>query len=719
MTDCLSLFATCAPSLEGLLADELRAFDALEVRETRGGVYFAGDLGCAYRACLWSRVASRVLLVLGHGAAADADALYRSVRAVEWERHIDPRGTLAVDFSGRNAHITHTHFGALKVKDAVVDRLREVSGMRPDVDARNPDLRVNVHLKADEAQIAIDLSGEPLHRRGYRSEAGGAPLKENLAAAILLRAGWPELATAGRPFLDPMCGAGTLPIEAALIAADIAPGLGRGGYGFLGWRGHAPELWAQLVDEARARRATGLAQLPPIVGYDSDPQVVRIARQNIGRAELTGYVHVERRALADATPPEGPPGLVAVNPPYGERLGQKVALGSLYRELGSTLKSQFGDWRVAMLTAAPELGKYMGLRAQRYHNLYNGPLACRLLHFTVAPEWYVEGGPAQSEGARMFANRLAKNARHLARWARREGVECYRVYDADLPEYAFAIDLYRVHRPGSPAVHAHVQEYRPPAQIDADKARARREEALEVLVEVLEVAPTDIHVKVRERQKGAAQYQRQAAQGRFYEVHEAGLRFWVNLDEYLDTGLFLDHRITRGLLREAAAGRDFLNLFAYTATASVHAAAGGARSTTSVDLSRTYLDWAQRNLSLNGYTGEAHRVVQGDCLQWLRAAARAKARYGLIFLDPPTFSNSKRMRAEFDVQRDHVALIHAAAALLTPDGELVFSTNRRHFKLDAEALGAFDLADLSARTLPEDFKRNPHIHRCWRLRARG
>lgn len=707
-----SFFATCAKGLEDLLAHELRALGLLEVRETRAGAAFAGAVEDAYRACLWSRVASRVLLPLAHVPAGSAEALYEGVRAIPWEDHLSARESLAVSFTGVNAALTHTHFGALKVKDAIVDRLRERTGARPNVDTERPSLRVNVHLDRDQAQIAVDLAGDALHRRGYRVETVAAPLKENLAAAVLLRAGWPAVARAGSALVDPLCGSGTLVIEAALMAADVAPGLFRDYYGFIGWKGHDAAAWARLLDEARARRDAGLGSLPPISGYDSDTHAIRAARANAARAGLLGRVRLERRALEDCVTDAGAPGLVVANPPYGERLGEAADLGGVYRALGEALKRCYPGFRAAVLTGAPDLARQTGLRAHKLHTLYNGAIECKLLHFEVTPERYagadrkpVELGP----GAVMFENRLRKNLKALRRWAAREGVECYRLYDADMPEYNLAVDLYT----SRGVVYAHVQEYEAPSSVDPRAAKRRLNEALETLPKVLEIPRERMFTKLRRRQRHGAQYQGLARGGEYYEVREGPARLLVNFTDHLDTGLFLDHRDTRALIGRLASGRRFLNLFSYTGSASVHAALGGATSTTTVDMSRTYLDWARRNLELNGLSGARHAFVHADVMEWL--GERRRERYDLVFLDPPTFSRSKRMQGTLDVQRDHVALIRAAHTLLDDGGILIFSTNLRRFKLDRATFGDLAVEDITRATLPHDFARNPRVHACFRI----
>lgn len=714
MTPPLPFFATCPKGIESLLAEELRALAAEGVRETRAGVSFEGTLATAYRACLWSRLASRLLLPLTHFAATTPEELYQGAQTIAWKEHLAPEGTLAVDFTTTQSAITHSHYGALKVKDAIVDQLRDEFGVRPSVDTAQPDVRINVYLHRDEATVSLDLSGESLHRRGYRAQTVEAPLKENLAAALLTRANWPAIAREGGALVDLMCGSGTLLIEGAMIAGDVAPGIARNYFGFLHWKQHDDALWTELLEEAHRRREAGLKQLPPIHGYDHDPRAIRAARDNIKRARLGNLIAVEQRELSGCAPEAASSGLVVVNPPYGERLGESSDLPALYAELGKQLKHCFAGWRAAVFTGNPELGKSMGLRAIKMHTLWNGAIECRLLHFEITPENIVthrapkpfEIRPGSS--AEMFANRLRKDLQHFGRWARRQEIFCYRLYDADLHEYNLAVDVYE-----SDKRYVHVQEYEAPDTISPDKARQRLQHALGVIPLVLDIPREQMFFKVRRRQKGGAQYEKIDETGIFHEVREGPCRFLVNFTDYLDTGLFLDHRATRAMLRELAQGKRFLNLFGYTGTATVHAALGGAASTTTVDMSRTYLDWAQRNLELNRLEGKKHELIQADVLVWLKE--NRQRRYGLIFLDPPTFSRSKRMEDTLDIQRDHAALILDAAALLEPDGILIFSTNLRRFKIDREGLTGLAVEDITRKTIPNDFERDPKIHQCFRI----
>jgi 23S rRNA (guanine2445-N2)-methyltransferase / 23S rRNA (guanine2069-N7)-methyltransferase len=719
-------FLASAPRGFGdLLAAELALLGASGVRERLLGVSFAGPLEVAYRACLESRIASRVFLEIAQVEASSADELYAALRVLPWHEHIDPDGTLACDYSGQHPGINHTRYGAQRVKDAICDALRERHGRRPDVSLERPSVRVHAHAHGSKVTVSIDLSGEGLHRRGYRSQAGEAPLRENVAAGILIRAGWRSMADEGAELLDPMCGSGTFAIESAMIAADLAPGLAREYFGFTGWKGHDAALWQRLHAEAAARVRPHDGSAPRLRGSDIDARAVRIARENATRAGVAAWVSFERVPLADARP-TAPRGLLCANPPYGVRLEDRETARALHRELGAVLRGHFNGWRAAVITGAPEMGLELGLRAQRTHTVWNGALECRLLRIEVLPgsvRDFARARPARladpalrdTPGARMFANRLAKNAKRLGEWAARAGVECYRVYDADMPEYAFAIDLYTA--AGSSTRWAYVQEYAAPREIELEAVRRRRGEALSALPEVLGLEESQVMVRMRRRTGRGEQYGKEAERGEFHVVAESGLRFQVNFTDYLDTGLFLDHRLTRARLRDAARGGRFLNLFAYTGSATVYAAAGGARATTSVDLSRTYLDWAQRNLELNGLAGRQHQFVQADCREWLAEAARRAERFELIFLDPPTFSNSKRMQGVHDVQRDHPALIDTCMRLLAPGGLLVFSTNAQKFRIDPGLAQRHALVDITPATIPEDFARNPRIHTCFEIRA--
>ncbi len=729
MTD-FSLFATTPKAMEAILADELKTLGAKNIRPTIAGVSFEGTLETAYRTCLWSRTANRVLLRLDEFEVNSQQELYDQVKKINWFSHLKPDGSFVVSFTSKHSNVVkNSHFGALKIKDAIVDQMRAKFQKRPDIDTERPDIHVNMHINGTRAQLNLDLSGESLHRRGYRDVSIKAPIKQNLAAAILLRSGWPEIAANGGSLIDPMCGSGTLVLEAGMIAADIAPGLLRDYYGFFGWKQHDAAIWQRLMDEAEQHKKAGLENMPVIVGFDQSRRTVATALQHVANAGLQDVVHLEKREIADSRPAASwAKGLLVCNPPYGERLGETEEVSQLYQQFGEILRQEFAGWKASVIISNPELGFRLGIRSGRPVTFYNGSLECKLLRLDIDEKNFFTPKPKTQEqrleqiieqsrngetgtGGEMFANRLRKNLKSLKKWRKKQEVSCYRLYDADLPEYAVAVDLYQGEK-----LWVNVQEYEPPKSVDTHKANQRLAAVLAEIPKVLAINSEQVFLKIRRKQKSTAQYEKHDESGHFHEITEGMCRFWVNFEDYLDTGLFLDHRPIRLMIAQQAKGKRFLNLFAYTGSASVHAAMGGASSTLTVDMSNTYLQWAKRNFDLNGLTGEQHQFAQADCVEWLEAAQKTQREsFDLIFLDPPTFSNSKRMEQVFDIQAEHVGLITQAAALLSDDGKLYFSTNFRRFKLDEEALSGLKIENISAETVPQDFARNPKIHYCWRI----
>ncbi len=709
------LFANTPLNLEDLLASELESLGATNIKQIKAGVHFSGTLETIYRVCLWSRTANRVLLPIKEFLAESKEELYNSIKLIQWENIISPEDSFAISSKISKSLIANERFAALVVKDALVDYFRDLTGKRPDVEKNRPKVQLNIHIHNDMATISLDLTGESLHRRGYRLDGSSASLKENTAAALLYRSNWKEIAQSGGAFIDPMCGGATLPIEAALIAGDIAPGLYRTYFGFYGWKKHDVDLWGKLWDEAEERKVAGMKTIPPITGYDQDGRVIARAFENIKRAGLSGIVHVEKRELSDLRKIDTwtVPGLITVNPPYGERLGEIENLRSLYRSMGDIFKERFPSWKVTMITSSPELSKSTGLRADKTNTIYNGPIKCILARFSLASEGsrvkhieHIDVRPLEERfdaGTISFVNRISKRKKHLAKWAKRSGISSYRLYDADLPDYNVAVDLYEDQ-------WVLVQEYAPPKEIDPDVADKRVKDIMTVLPEVLQLHRSHIFLKTRRKQSGKSQYDKFSKEGKREVMHEGGSKFWVNFTDYLDTGIFLDHRIVRSMIKEKAHNKKFLNLFCYTGTATVHAATGGAKSTVSVDSSKTYTDWARDNMALNGFGERKHKYVKEDCFTFLKSC---RDRFDLIFLDPPTFSNTKSTRSTFDIQRDHVSLIKLAAAKLERDGILIFSNNFRKFKIDLEALDKLNIEEISESTISEDFKRNKRIHKSW------
>ncbi|SJN56383.1 Ribosomal RNA large subunit methyltransferase K/L [Vibrio ruber DSM 16370] len=697
--------ATTSIGLENLLAEELNRLGVSDTQVVQAGVRFRASNELIYRCCLWSRIASRFIRILSEFSCQDDMDLYLSASAIRWSDYLQPSGTLIVDFNGTNQSIRNSQYGAVKVKDAIVDHFTKGNLPRPMISKDRPDLRVHVRLNKEKAIMGIDMVGGSLHIRGYRTEAGAAPLRETLAAAMIMRSGW----QGDVALLDPMCGSGTIVIEAAMIAAGIAPGIKRSHWGFQSLPDYEPEIWTQVKTQATVQSKKGIKQVSvPIYGYDYDEKMLNLAKENARRAGVRDLIEFQSM---DATKLQCPAsfqtGLIISNPPYGERLGTEPSLIALYASLGAQLKSEFGGCKAMFLSSSDELLSCLRMRADKQFKMRNGSLPCHLKFYSIAERDESQRQSATQEVAADFANRLRKNIAKISVWAKREQLDCYRVYDADLPDYNAAIDVY--------GDHVVIQEYAAPKSIAPEKAKRRLTDMIRATTQVMDVDANHIVLKVREKQKGHTQYQKMSTKAKTSQVQEYGVQFIVNLYDYLDTGLFLDHRLTRRRLGEMAKGRDFLNLFAYTGTATVHAALGGAKSTTTVDMSKTYLEWAKDNMALNKQIGRQHRYEQADCLQWLE---QAKGQYDLIFIDPPTFSNSKRMAGTFDVQRDHIHLMQHLKRILRQDGVIVFSNNKRQFKMDMEGMSALQLSaeNISSQTLPLDFKRHQQIHNCWIIR---
>lgn len=724
-------YVTCAQGLAPYVKNELNAI-GIDAKESGTGVTFSGEFKDAYNACLWIRCGSRVLLELKEGKYTSLDQLYNELSLFSWSAHLRETDTFSTKVTARRAGNIHTHFAALRVKDAIVDYFNELMGTRPNVDVDDPDVRFYVHIFEDRYTLYLDMSGEPLHKRGFRSEQGAAPIKENLAAALLYRSNWPEKAANHEHFIDPLCGAGTILIEAALMARDIAPGLYRNDFGFMRWRLFKKAEWDECYLEAKRRAAEGEARYQgQLVGIERSSMMIGITKSNADRARVLKNMVFKHMSFQDYVRDESMErGLIVTNPPYGERLGEKSQLMNTYMDLGDFLRNYEG-FEAGVITSDTDLGRVMGIRARKINKFWNGALDCIYLQFQIEATFFVDREKANENDQRMaleelvadggdaFMNRLAKNYKHLSRWASRQNIEAYRVYDADIPEFNVAIDLYKD--------KIVIYEYEAPSSVSRELAEKRFNKITQIVPHVFDdISVADIHIKQRARQRGRAQYERHSEEdGALFEVQEGNAKLLVNLTDYLDTGLFLDHREVRFRIGRDAKRKRFLNLFCYTGSASVHAANGGASETLSVDLSRTYLSWADKNLALNGHF-DNHELVQADVLEWLKGRVekmrnkplltRDEDKFELIFMDPPTFSNSKKMEGILDIQRDHSQLITDAMRLLMRDGELLFSTNLRGFKIEQELLDLFDIKDISRVTLPEDFKRNPKIRQCFSIK---
>lgn len=723
-------WVTCADGLENLLTEELQDILAQTggnvSAKKPGRIIISGTLEAAYRICLWSRLASRVLLPIHtfelektHDARDVAEEIYEGAVNFDWSLIFSPSSTFAIRLQSERDIKVNPQFATLRAKDGVVDSFMEAQGRRPSIDAKQPEITLFVLAGKESHAYCLDLSGDSLHRRGYRRYMTDAPIKENLAAAILRLAGWHD--TSFDVLIDPMCGSGTFIIEALMIKTDRAPGIQRQ-FGFMGWHGHDNALWQSLKTEAEQRHEAALQQpLPQFYAYDADWDAVKATRQNIlaaGFEALLPNIKIEERVINDWEDfkLEGKQALIITNPPYGERLGDKTSNRALYQGLAWQLQKYLPNQHAAILASQVEQADVLPLENTQTLRLMNGNLPIYVRSGVIIDKtdkvpflanW--QSTPVNIEGAQDFANRLQKNISTLKKQALRENVSCLRLYDADLPDFNLVVDLYDD--------NLHVQEYAPPKIIDPEKAKKRFNLALAAIRQVLGLPREKVFIKTRARQKGQTQYEKQSEVSKRFIVQEGNIRVFVNLTDYLDTGLFLDHRPMRLRIAAEAKGKHFLNLYSYTSTASVHAAVAGAASTTSVDLSNTYLNWSKQNFALNGLTvdhaDQQHQFFDADVFEWLKEGHET---YDLIFIDPPTFSNSKKFQGTFDVQRDHASLLKRAMNRLSNGGTLYFSNNFQKFELDDELAARFDVQEITDKTIGFDFKRNQKIHRAWQLR---
>jgi 23S rRNA (guanine2445-N2)-methyltransferase / 23S rRNA (guanine2069-N7)-methyltransferase len=697
--------ALTSPGIEILLAQELKDLHAEQVIQKPEGVYFTSTLENAYQICLYSRLATRILLKLGEGDADNKEELYASAKSINWSEHFSSEQTFAIDFVGVSENIRNSQFGALTVKDALVDNFRDQGFERPSVEKSSPDISFQARLLKQKVALYLDFSGRSLFKRGYRQHTGAAPLKEHLAAAIITRSGW--LDDPSKPLVDPMCGSGTILIEAVSMAANYAPGIDRDKWGFDFWQGHNIEAWSEILEEAKHSSQLGIEKLKTkVFGVDIDSRVLKTAQQNAKNAGLQQFIEFSCKDINKLNNAFGHKGTFLFNPPYGERIGELPELVENFVLLGQKLKTQFVDWRVAILTANTELLTLMKLASYKRYKFKNGPLDCQFALYNI-DEKQAAGSSNNLEFEQKdsaFANRLQKNKKNLKNWLKKEQIECYRIYDADIPEYNVAVDVY--------GEYLIIQEYAAPKTIEEEKVTKRLQEVIYFAPKVLGVPTERVVLKTRAKQKGSNQYQKVAESKQSIELSEYGAKFKINLWDYLDTGLFLDHRKTRQIVAKKSKGKSLLNLFAYTGSVSLQAALHGADTITTVDMSNTYLNWAQDNFKLNNLSGHKYQFIQADCLKWLKENKQA---FDVIFIDPPTFSNSKRMEDSFDVQGDHINVITDALNSLSQGGEIIFTNNKRNFKMDTDAIETLGLIakNISELTRDKDFERNKHIHNSW------
>ncbi len=728
---------TCADGLEPPLLTELASFAIVASQERVGRLVGNLTLSQIYHVCLWSRVASRVLLPLGKKNINPdydiAEQLYTFAKSIHWTNLFNVEQTFAIRLTLDKRLQANQQFAMLRVKDAIADQFNEKIGSRPNVD-KDPDFAIVATVTDKQAELSLDLSGTSLHRRGYRVAMTEAPLKENLAAGLLYSLNFHQ--TNYDTLIDPMCGSGTLIIEALLMVADYAVGLDKADsqFGFYGWQHHDEVLWQSLVADAQNRFHARLEQMaqgnmPAVFAFDMDAGAIKATHKNLMAAGLTPIINritLQQRSLATLNLAlekqvngwEKP--LIITNPPYGERLGEEDLIKPMYQGLGKKLQALFAaspaQVTLGVLAAKVEQADVLPIAQPKTLRLHNGAISVYFRYGELLKPKdtrlinQFEKREIQTEEGQDFINRLQKNLGNLKKLANKQGVTNLRIYDADLPDFKVAVDVY--------GEFVHVQEYAAPKTIPPETAKKRFNLALHGVREVLQVNREQVFIKTRARQSGNEQYEKKANSGKFYVVSEPTANnqqayFLVNFSDYLDTGLFLDHRSIRKIIGEQARGKNVLNLFAYTCTASVHAALGGAKSVTSVDLSQNYLDWGKRNFALNGLPDlPSYRFIAQDIFEWIKDNTE---QYEVIFIDPPTFSNSKKFQGTFDVQRDHVALINRAMNRLSSDGVLYFSNNFTKFILDETISQRYRVEELTKQTIGFDYDLKKPIHQSWAI----
>jgi 23S rRNA (guanine2445-N2)-methyltransferase / 23S rRNA (guanine2069-N7)-methyltransferase len=700
-------YASCPKHLELLLKDELIELGAQDVAEKLSGVVFYATPEVLMKSLLWSRLTNRILVLVNQLKVNDAEELYDAIYKTDWLEQVKgiPH-TLAINFKGTNKALRNTQYSSQVVKDAICDRIRQASDTRPDIVKSQADLSVSVVLKQGQILVYQDISGRSLHLRGYRQTLTKAPLKENLAAAVLIRANWQELSQHNYNLIDPMCGSGTFLTEGYLMACDIAPGLTNPHYSIERWKHFDQDLWNSIILDAKNRMLAGIENFKgQIMGADHHKDSIKITKEHAFQLNAEDKIQCEYKDFDNFNIPANN-NLIVCNPPYGVRLKKNV--DATWRQLGQWMATKALDSKAAIMTYAKNQGFLLGFRAKKSWKLMNGDLAITLIAFDIAGETKLNTPDGQKhalpETAQMVANRIKKNLNKLKKWIAKENINCYRVYDADIPEYAVAIDVYNE--------HINIQEYKAPNSIPEKKTKKRLEDAVLGAQVALNIKNDKVHIKTRQKQSKNNQYQKKTADSDNIIVHEQQRKYIVNLEKYLDTGLFIDHRWIRNYIQQHSQGKSFLNLFSYTCSVTVAAALGGATKTTSVDSSKTYLAWAKDNYRLNRMDIYNHKLIRSDVLDYI---AECDKKFDLIFIDPPTYSNSHSRDTDWDVQRDHKQLLLACKRLLNKEGEIIFSNNYRQFKLDETLNDYFSINDLTYKSISPDFQKSKMKRVCYQL----
>ncbi|MGB0359509.1 MAG: bifunctional 23S rRNA (guanine(2069)-N(7))-methyltransferase RlmK/23S rRNA (guanine(2445)-N(2))-methyltransferase RlmL [Litorivicinaceae bacterium] len=683
---------------DDLVAEEVQKL-GLEVKGRQlGWVTAEGSLRDAYRMLMKTQVGDRVVWLLARGEALAADQFRELLRTIDWNVHLYAGASVRVDVTGKVSWLKDTRFAGQLVMDAIRDQAMIAKRPRPEYETDEPAVRIAVRFGRGHVDIGINLNRAPLNQRGYRTEGGEAPLRETLAQVMLARLkienDQPSV------ILDPCCGSGTLLIEACMRLNRIAPQRQRPSSQLSRWTGLESISWTDLIASERTKEIHTATRF---VGFDINPQAVDRARANIERAGLSEQITVEVAEIANLSASnagitETDTVWILANPPYGTRLGRSEDLATLYRLLGDRCK-EFKNAHLGLVTSEKDLMQALGLRSDKKWEMQAGGLRLNIAKFALGlttEHFESQEDKDPPEEIWPLLNRLSKNLKNRSKLLKNNEIDCYRIYDSDLPEYNVVIDQF--------ADYLHIQEYRPPKTVDPKRANHRRQLIRQWVPKHLGIPVKHAVFKERFRQTGNSQYEKRA-EPLCVDVHENGMQFEVNLTTYTDVGLFLDHRPLRRRLLESCRGLRVLNLFCYTGALSVAAAKGLARSVTSVDMSKTYLTWAHRNFEKNGLNPKHYQFIRANVLEWLTVEPRAE--FEVILLDPPTFSNTKSTEQTLDIQRDHRELIDACSAWLAPDGVIYFSNNFKGFSLDDSVREAYVVEDMTRQSIDADFDRKP------------
>ncbi|QCI22447.1 bifunctional 23S rRNA (guanine(2069)-N(7))-methyltransferase RlmK/23S rRNA (guanine(2445)-N(2))-methyltransferase RlmL, partial [Buchnera aphidicola] len=545
--------------------------------------------------------------------------------------------------------------------------------------------------------MMLNLSGDALYKRGYRKLCNSTPIKENLAAAIVLNSKW----TGESPIVDPMCGSGTLLIEAAMISCDKAPGLNRLKWGFQFWKKHNNNLWQDIYQTAKKRFQIGLKKCHKnyFIGYDYDSEIIKKAKINAFNAGLSTIIQFFIKNLNNLKNIYNKKeiGIILSNPPYGQRKEAENQLVGLYVQLGIVLKKYFENWQLSILSSSNFLLNFLQMQSYQKYILKNGTLNCIQKNYQI-----FLNNPISENNE--YQNRIRKNFKKLKKWTIQEKIECFRLYNADLPNYNIIVDVYKK--------WIVVQEYKAPKIINCKKAHQRLCNAIYYTKEILSIDINNIILKIRKKNKNNTQYQKLFNKSNFIQIKEYHAKFLVNLTDYLDTGLFLETRLIRKLIGIISKGKDFLNLFSYTGTATVYAGLGEAKSTTSIDMSNTYIQWSMKNMLINNLTSTKHNFIQANCLDWIK---KTNKKFDLIFINPPTFSNSKKMNKSFELTRDYLNVIQDLKTILRVNGNIIFSSSKHNFQINLDALNKIKLSakNITKKTQSKDYMNNSKLYHSW------